>query len=88
LKTVGLREIEETSGEEESEAVLGSKEKIWSTEGEESPRLDLANKTRFTFSGLRIHDPHFTGPSLLDPLSSIINNNELKKALETYILKL
>ena len=67
----------ETRGEEEREAVLGSKEKIWSTEGEESeeesPRffLDLANTARFTFSGLRIHDPHATGP-WLDPLSSSI----------------
>ena len=76
-KTKAFCRERETRGEEEREAVLGSKEKIWSTEGEESeeesPRffLDLANTARFTFSGLRIHDPHATGP-WLDPLSSSI----------------
>lgn len=42
--------------------VLGSKEKISRRAGQELPRLDLPNTTKFTFSGLRIHDPQVTGP--------------------------
>ena len=51
-----------TRGEVDKEVVLGSKEKIWSREGQELPRLDLPSTTRLRFSGLRIHDPHVTGP--------------------------
>ena len=54
----------QTWGEVEREVVSGSKEKISRTEGEAGPFFfdDLPSTARFTFSGLRIHDPNVTVP--------------------------
>lgn len=46
---------------------MGSNEKISNVEGDESGRLDFPISAKFTFSGLRIHDPQETGPGFDPP---------------------